>query len=170
MNINTITISIAFYGKVFFMCYTDIISRLKCDDMYYIRLKTLIIMILMISNVLPVYAQNWKDFIPSDKASGQSIQFDADSKKKISDSINRVWVKMENKEQKELKKGASPVAKTFYLTEINCIESMHRIISTSSYTQDGRIINSSHEPDSAWYFIVPESIVSHLKKAVCDNK
>ncbi|MFQ3573791.1 MAG: surface-adhesin E family protein [Thermodesulfovibrionales bacterium] len=123
-----------------------------------------------IIDVLEVYAQNWRDFIPSDKTGGQILQFDPDSKKKVSDAIVRVWVKAENKEQKDAKKGATPISKTFYLTEINCTESMHRIISTSSYLQDGRIVQSTNEPDATWHYIVPESIASHLKKAVCDSK
>ncbi|MCX8026914.1 MAG: hypothetical protein N3A62_03515 [Thermodesulfovibrionales bacterium] len=138
--------------------------------MHTVRLIRFIILISTFIFVYPANSQNWKDFIPQDKSSGQIVQFDIDSKKKVSESVVRVWLKIENKEQKDTKKSATPIAKTFYLTEINCTESMHRIISTSSYTQDGRMLSSTHEPDSSWYFIIPESIASYLKKAICENK
>jgi len=117
---------------------------------------------------MPAYGQNWQPFVPSDKPSTQTLQYDQDSKRKISDTITRVWVKAEAKEQAG-KKGASPVARAYYLIETNCQERTYRVLSTAEYAADGRLLSSSNESDAQWHHIVPESMVSYLHKAICQK-
>ncbi len=113
-------------------------------------------------------AESWKSFIPDDKTGSQIIQYDVESKKKVSDNVTRVWVKSEAKEQTD-KKGASPVARSFYLIETNCQERMYRILSTAEYARDGRLMGSSNAEDAPWYHIVPESTVSYLHRVLCQR-
>jgi hypothetical protein len=117
---------------------------------------------------IPLYAQNWQPFLPSDKPSTQTFQYDLESKKKVSDTITRVWVKAEAKEQTG-KKGASPVARAYYLIEANCQERTYRVLSTAEYAADGRLLSSSNEGDRPWYHIVPESMAFYLHKAICQK-
>lgn len=113
-------------------------------------------------------AENWKPFMPEDKSAGQVVQYDLDSKKKVSEAIQRVWIRSEAKEQTG-KKGVSPVARAYYLIETNCQERLYRILSTAEYAKDGRLLGSSNADDAPWHHIVPESTVSHLHKAICSK-
>lgn len=130
------------------------------------RLLFSLVFLLLLFNVC--LAENWRPVVPEDKSGEQKIQYDADSLKKVSDSITRVWLKAELKEQ-PTKRGASPVARAYYLIETNCQDRMYRILSTAEYSKDGRLINSSNTNDAPWLFIVPESTASYLYRVVCQK-
>lgn len=114
-------------------------------------------------------AQNWKTFVPEDKSKEQIMVYDDEGKKKVSEAVTRVWIKIEKKEQGETKKGASPIVKSLFLIEINCNERNYRTLAVSEYDKNGRIVNSSNFDDASWYFIIPESTMSYLQKSICQK-
>jgi len=134
---------------------------------YYVLMVMMIFIFLCSANM--TNAQTWKNFVPEDKSPNQLMQYDDEGKKKVSEAITRVWIKIEKKEQIEAKKGASPIVKSFYLIEINCIERNYRILATSEYDKNGKVINSSNSDDASWYFIIPESTMSYLQKTICQK-
>jgi hypothetical protein len=52
------------------------------------------------------------------------------------------------------------------LMEINCVDKMYRVLSSSFYAQGGEVIFSSSSPEN-WQAIVPKSAGDELYKAVC---
>ncbi|MCX8069737.1 MAG: hypothetical protein N2738_04470 [Thermodesulfovibrionales bacterium] len=115
------------------------------------------------------FAQNWKTFVPEDKSKEQVMQYDDEGKKKVSEAVTRVWIKIEKKEQTETKKGASPIVKSLFLIEINCNEKNYRTLSIAEYDKNGKLMNSLNFDDASWYFIVPESTMSYLQKSICQK-
>jgi len=67
---------------------------------------------------------------------------------------------------KELGKKYENINQTTVLDEINCSEKKWRMLSLNHYSKEGKIISSVSQ-EGQWDYIVPNSRVGALYKAVC---
>jgi hypothetical protein len=124
---------------------------------------------LVIFSHAEVWGADWKLFSADDEV----IQYyDAQSIKYPSKNIVEVWTRMEYTDKgkidliKDLGNKYVNLKCIMMLEEINCSDKKRRVLSLSSYSKEGKII----EKDSTvhkWTYIDPDSVAELLHKAVC---
>ena len=124
---------------------------------------------LAIFSYAEVWGADWKLYGGTDK---YLAFYDAQSISRPSKNIVTVWEKFSYTEKGVLNlvgkigKKFENLSFSIHLSEINCAEKRHHLLTSTDYDNKGSVIHSDHSP-SDWQFIVPESIGELLYKEVC---
>jgi hypothetical protein len=124
---------------------------------------------LLILGHAEVRGADWRLYSRDDEYKGY---YDAKGITHPSENIVRVWQRWEYTDKgviekvKELGKKYENISQTAVLDEINCSEKKWRMLSLNHYSKEGKIISSVSQ-EGQWDYIVPNSRVGALYKAVC---
>ena len=117
-------------------------------------------------------APNWRLFAETQADIGV-IYYDAANTTHPSKHIVRTWVRLVYSNQgvalqvKELGKRYEDLSYTLILWELNCVGQKNRVLQSTSYSRDGKIISSNLSQQTEWSSINPGSIGEILYKTVC---
>jgi hypothetical protein len=132
----------------------------------------------IIFGYVEVWGEDWRGFGTSGVNAGRWF-YDADSLTYLSkDDIVRVrtnvYVRIDthSKERTDryvegLKKRFKNLNNVMSLTEVHCKDKRTRILEMTSYSHDGTVLSSVHNPKKDWDSIVPGSRDENLYNAVC---
>jgi hypothetical protein len=117
-------------------------------------------------------APNWRLFAETQADIGV-IYYDAANTTHPSKHIVRTWVRLVYSNQgvalqvKELGKRYEDLSYTLILWELNCVGQKNRVLQSTSYSRDAKIISSNLSQQTEWSSINPGSIGEILYKTVC---
>ncbi len=138
-----------------------------------VKLKVIILVVgLAIFGCAGRRAADWKLFAETQADIG-IIYYDAASITHPSKDIVRTWVRLVYSKDgvalqvKDLGKRYEDLSYTLSLLEVNCAAQKNRVLQSTSYSKDGKVISSNLSPQTEWSFINPGSTGEILYKTVC---
>ena len=132
-----------------------------------------------IENILG--SSNWK---PIAESGGSSYFYGTKTIKRLPGGVVRVWIKevlnnqtslgraefLRNRKARGVRTyGYEKYSHTLTLYEFNCTKAETRILSTVDYDEAGQVIDSTSYKNSAWDYVVPDSIGESMLKTVCSK-
>ncbi len=117
-------------------------------------------------------AADWRLFAET-RADIGVIYYDAASITHPSKDIVRTWTRLVYSKDavalqvKQLGKRYEDLSYTLNLSEVNCATKKNRVLESTSYTGDGKVISSNLSQQTEWSSINPGSIGEILYKTVC---
>jgi hypothetical protein len=117
-------------------------------------------------------AADWKLFAET-RADIGMIYYDAASVTHPSKDVVRTWTRLVYSKDgvafrvKELGKRYEDLSYTLNLLEVNCATQKTRVLESTSYSRDGKVISSNLSQQSEWSFVNPGSMGEILYKTVC---
>jgi hypothetical protein len=123
--------------------------------------------------------EHWEKYAENEKIlccydAGRLIYFNGESVSQPSKNILQVWVKFEYTDigladpvlVKKFKKKVNELDNSKSLYEINCANRKYRVLESTFYSKDGRVLLMNAIP-STWKYIPRESLNDALHQAVC---
>ena len=112
---------------------------------------------------------DWKLYAETDVG---NYYYDAGSLTSPSKQIVRVWTEVFHSEEGQILamkefKFKKKLGMSAALQEINCVDKMSRLLTVTHYDTEGITIHSESPKEPKWKYIIPDSIVEFLHKAVC---
>jgi hypothetical protein len=115
-------------------------------------------------------------------SSGARLYYDKSSIKKVNKNVMRVLNKFEYisknnkkmaytalKQVKKAPKNPDMMSYDLSVSEIDCANNKHRLVSATFYDVKGKAIYSSSKPEKYWNRIFPDSYMGKVKTAVCPS-
>jgi tetratricopeptide (TPR) repeat protein len=107
--------------------------------------------------------------------SSGSVEFiDYKSITHVSESIVRVWTKIDIDkndkaflETRKVLREKGDLKYVMFYHEFNCVESKVRALSSAWYGEE-MVLDGSHNDESPWEIVIPDTVYENLKNAVCD--
>ena len=134
-----------------------------------VKLGVILVIGIVIFGCAGMWGARWRLYDRDDEYIGY---YDAEGITHPSKHIVRVWQRWEYTDKgviekvKELGKKYENINQTKVLNEINCSEKKWRTLSLIHYSNEGEVISSVSQ-EGQWDYIVPNSRVGALYKAVC---
>jgi hypothetical protein len=145
---------------------------------FLVKLGVLSIGFFILGNA-EVWAEDWRGFGTSGINAGRWF-YDAESltypskDKDIVRVRTNVYVRINTRSKERtdryvegLKKRFKNLNQVMSLTEVHCKDKRTRILEMTSYSHDGTVLSSVHNPKKDWDSIVPGSRDENLYNAVC---
>ena len=136
------------------------------------KLGVIVIVGLAIFGCAGMQRADWKIFAETQADIG-TFYYDTANITHPSKDIVRTWVKLVYSNDgvalqvKALGKRYEDLSYTIHLWEINCVAKKNRILQSTSYSKDGKIISSNQSQQTEWSFMNAGSIGSVLYTTVC---
>jgi hypothetical protein len=135
----------------------------------FVKLGVILFIGIVIFGCAGMWGARWRLYDRDDEYKGY---YNAKAITHPSEDIVRVWQRWEYTDKgviekvKVLGKKYENINQTTVLNEINCSEKKWRTLSLNHYSKEGEVIFSTSQ-EGQWDYIVPNSRVGALYKAVC---
>jgi hypothetical protein len=121
--------------------------------------------IALISSITVTAQAEWEIYYKSSRDDVNDIFIDSTITYLDKNTV-RVWIKHENRIPKYMPKLGKLIKARSEYVEIDCILKRRRLLQMNAIDDDGRIVWSSHEPES-WLYIAPDDWESVLVDNIC---
>ena len=139
---------------------------------FSVKAGTILIIGIVVFGCAGKRAPDWRLFAETQAEIG-IIYYDAANITHPSKHIVRTWVRLIYSKEgvalqvKELGKRYEDLSYTLILWEVNCVGQKNRVLQSTSYSRDAKIISSNLSQQAEWSSINPGSIGEILYKTVC---